>query len=151
MIDYDHTFLYLIIKVNFLRMGVILCKIHFVNLIQCLNKIYLTWGPTEIRIRVSRIKTYCDNHLHYRTNQMYMPLNILNLFILVLRSGPLRELNPGPLPPWGRIIPLDQVDRHPKIGTLQHSNPLHASNPDMTIQKIHPTLPNLLASVSISI
>ena len=26
------------------------------------------------------------------------------------KGGPLRELNPGPLPPWGRIIPLDQVD-----------------------------------------
>ena len=27
------------------------------------------------------------------------------------REGPLRESNPGPLPPEGRIIPLDQADK----------------------------------------
>ena len=33
-------------------------------------------GPTEIRTRVSRIKTYCDNHLHYRTCCQISKINI---------------------------------------------------------------------------
>ena len=40
-------------------------------------------GPNEIGTQVSRIKTYCDNQLHYETTY----------------TGPLRELNPGPRPP----------------------------------------------------
>ena len=34
----------------------------------------------------------------------------VQLLLNVIQNGRLRESNPGPLPPKGRIIPLDQAD-----------------------------------------
>ncbi len=34
------------------------------------------------------------------------------------QKGPHRDLNPGPLPPKGRIIPLDHADRKPMFFKL---------------------------------